>query len=257
MEFEMIEIIEHDGIRQIQMSRAPVNALNPELVQQLISCLREAGDDPRCEAVVLSSGQKVFSAGLDVVELAELDRREMTHFWSQFFKLLQTIACSRVPLATAITGHSPAGGAVMCLFSDYRVMSQGKYLIGLNETRVGLIIPRLLQNAMVRLTGPRVAERMLIAGSLVGPEEALKIGLVDALETDYDATVVNAIEWCKSLLALPRQAMLGNRDIAREHFARDFAENSASGVASFVDTWFTEEAQAVMAALVNQLKQKK
>jgi 3,2-trans-enoyl-CoA isomerase len=253
----MLEITDHGPIRQIKMVRPPVNALNPEFVQQLIHSLQQANSDPECDAVVISSKQGVFSAGLDVVELIQLEREDMTHFWGLFFELLETIACSRVPIATAITGHSPAGGAVMCLFSDYRVMSRGKYRIGLNETRVGLIIPPLLQNAMAHLVGPRVAEQMLVTGTLVEPEDALSVGLVDALESGYEATIERAIKWCEDLLALPRKAVLGNREIARAHYKRNFAENSASSITSFVNCWFSEEAQAVMHALVAQLKNKK
>ena len=253
----MLEITDHGNIRQVQMARPPVNALNTEFVEHLIGSLKKANEEQECRAIVLSAKQGVFSAGLDVVELAQLDRQGMIRFWSLFFELLETIACSKAPVAVAITGHSPAGGAVMSLFGDYRVMSRGKFLIGLNETRVGLIIPPLLQNAMGRLVGPRVAEKMLVAGTLVDPELALDIGLVDALENGYDATVENAIQWCKTLLQLPRQAVLGNRRIAREHFKQDFANNTAESISLFVDTWFSDEAQAVMAALIAKLKTKK
>lgn len=132
----MLEIINHGKIREIRLARPPVNALHPELVKLLTQTLRETGTE--CGAVVLSGRDGVFSAGLDVVELLQLDRQGMMAFWGAFIELLETIALSRVPVASAITGHSPAGGAVMCLMSDYRVMSRGDYLIGLNETRVGV-----------------------------------------------------------------------------------------------------------------------
>jgi len=250
----MLEIINHGKVCEIRLARPPVNALNLELVNQLIRSLRET--ETECGAVVLSGQQDVFCAGLDVVELMQLGREGMTDFWSTFFGLLETIACSPVPVATAITGHSPAGGAVMCLMSDYRVMSCGEYLIGLNETRVGLVIPPVLQNAMARLVGPRVAEHMLVAGTMIDPEDAFRTGFVDALETGYEATIQHAVQWCKDLLSLPRHSMLGNRAIARAHYKQEFASNTADSVASFVDTWFSDETQLVINALVDQLKSK-
>ena len=251
----MLEFINHGKIREIRLARPPVNALNSELVKLLTRSLREA--EAECSAVVLSGQQGVFSAGLDVVELMQLDREGMTDFWSAFFELLETIACSPLPVAVAITGHSPAGGAVICLLCDYRVMSRGEYYIGLNETRVGLIIPPVLQNAMARLVGPRVAEQMLVAGSMIDPEDAFKTGFVDALETDYEATIQHAVQWCEELLSLPRHSMLGNRAIARAHFRQEFAAHTGDSVASFVDTWFSDETQTVLNALVAQLKSKK
>ena len=251
----MLEISNHGRIREIRLARPPVNALNTDFVSLLTQSLNEASAE--CGAVILSGQDGMFCAGLDVVELIQLDREDMTNFWSAFFRLLESVACSPIPVACAITGHSPAGGAVISMLCDYRVMSRGTYLIGLNETRVGLIIPRVLQNAMARLVGPRTAEHMLVNGAMVNPEEALRIGFIDALENDFDATIRNAHQWCDQLLALPPQAMLGNRAIARAHFKQDFANDSANGVATFVNTWFSDEAQRVIRTLIDKLKSKK
>lgn len=250
----MLEIINHGLVRELRMARPPVNALNPELVKLLTQSLLDAQSE--CDAVVLSGQQGMFSAGLDVVELLQFDRDGMTEFWSAFFELLKTLACSPIPVAAAITGHSPAGGAVLCLMTDYRVMSGGHYKIGLNETRVGLVVPSLLHNAVSRLVGPRIAEQMLVAGTVIDPERAHEIGLVDALEADYQDTIQHAVRWCEEMLALPRHAMLGNRAIARAHFKQEFARYTGVGVAAFVDTWFSDEAQQVMHALIAQLQSK-
>jgi len=250
----MLEIINHGEIREIRLARPPVNALNTELVELLTKSLREAATDSG--AVVLSGREHVLSAGLAVVELMKLDREGIRNFWGKFFDLLETVARSPIPVAAAITGHSPAGGAVICLMCDYRVMSRGDYRIGLNETRVGLIIPPVLQNAMARLVGPRVAEHMLVDGTLIDSEEALKTGFVDALESGYQATIQHAVQWCEELLSLPRHAMLGNRAIARAHYKQEFASHTDESIASFVDTWFSDETQTVMNALVTQLKSK-
>lgn len=251
----MLEIINHGKVREIRLARPPVNALNASMVKRLTQSVAEATAE--CGAVVISGQDGLFCAGLDVVELIQLDRDGMQDFWGAFFELLETIACSPVPVAAAITGHSPAGGAVMCLMCDYRVMSRGDYHIGLNETRVGLIIPPVLHNAMARLVGPRTAEQMLVAGAMVDSQEAFKTGLVDALATDYSATITHAVGWCEDLLSLPQHSMLGNRAIARGHFKQEFAEYTGEGVAAFVDTWFSDETQAVIESLVAQLTGKK
>jgi len=227
----MLNITDHDRIREICLARPPVNALNSKLVELLTRSIKQAQSE--CDAVVLSGRDGLFSAGLDVVELMQYDRNGMTGFWTAFFELLRTTACSPVPVAAAITGHSPAGGAVICLMCDYRVMNRGDYRIGLNETRVGLIIPPVLHNTMARLTGPRVAEHMLVAGALVDSEEAFRVGLVDALETGHAATIEHAIKWCENLLSLPRHSMLGNRACARANFKKEFAAYTTDGVRAF------------------------
>jgi 3,2-trans-enoyl-CoA isomerase len=251
----MLNIINHGQVRELRLARAPVNALNTEFVKLLTQSVRDAGAE--CGAVVLSGQDGVFSAGLDVVELLQLDREGMREFWSAFYELLETVACSSIPVAAAVTGHSPAGGAVICMLCDYRVMSRGEYLTGLNETRVGLLIPPVLQNAMTRLVGPRIAEQMLVAGAMVGPDDAAKIGFVDALETGYEATIQHAIKWCENLLSLPQNSMLGNRASMRAHFKDEFTGHTTEGVESSVDAWFSDETQQVISTLVAQLKSKK
>lgn len=251
----MLNIINHGRVREIRLAKPPVNALNTELVKLLTQSVREA--EKQCGAIVLSGQDGMFSAGLDVVELVQLDRNGMTNFWSAFFELLETVACSSIPIAAAVTGHSPAGGAVIFMLCDYRVMRRGEYLTGLNETRVGLIIPPVLQNAMARLVGPRVAEQMLVAGAMIGPEDAARTGFVDALETGYEATIENALNYCENLLSLPQHSMLGNRANARAHFKDEFASHTAESVESFVDNWFSDETQQVINALITQLKSRK
>ncbi len=251
----MLNIINHGQVRELRLARAPVNALNTELVKLLTHSVREAMTE--FGAIVISGQDGIFSAGLDIVELMQFDRDGLREFWAAFFELLETVACSSIPIAAAVTGHSPAGGAVIFMLCDYRVMSSGKYLTGLNETRVGLIIPPVLQNAMARLVGPRIAEQMLVEGAMIGPEDAAKIGFVDALETGYEATIQHAINWCENLLSLPQHSMLGNRVNMRAHFKEEFASHNEASIESFVDTWFSDETQQVISALVAQLKSKK
>src|SRR5436190_22667482 len=129
----------HGGVRELRLSRPPVNALNPELITALRDELARAHLEG-CEAVVVSGARGRFSGGLDVPELLRLDRAQMRATWAQFFSLLRDLAFSQVPVVAAMTGHSPAGGTVLALFADYRVLAEGPHLVGLNEVQVGLSV---------------------------------------------------------------------------------------------------------------------
>lgn len=248
----MLNIIDHDDVRELRMERPPVNAFNPALVAALQEALAAAGRE--CSAVVLSGRPGMFSAGLDVPELLGLDHDGMRQFWKGYFGLLEALARSPVPVAAAITGHSPAGGAVVCLFCDYRVMSRGEFVFGLNETRVGLLVPEVIQQALVRLTGPHRAERLIVGGELLTPQAAKKAGLLDTLADDPETAVTEALAWCKQLTALPRHAMLGNRAMLRAELCGWFDKLGDAEVAHFVEGWFHPDAQAVLRQLVQQLK---
>ncbi|MGN6729846.1 MAG: enoyl-CoA hydratase/isomerase family protein [Rhodanobacteraceae bacterium] len=252
----MLERIEHDGgIRELRLARPPVNALNPELVHALREAVQSA---PRegANALVISGATGIFSAGLDVPTLLTLDRPAMRAFWSEFFALCGTLACSPIPIAAAITGHSPAGGAVLALFCDYRVMARGTYRIGLNEVQVGLTVPDCIQAGLRRLIGNYRAERLLVQGTMLDAEAALASGFVDEL-ADVDYVGARAIGWLGDVLQLPRQAMLSTRALARADLAALFADPASLPVEAFLDTWFAPEAQETLRAMVERLKAKK
>lgn len=250
----MLKSIDHGPIRELKMERPPVNALGSDLVNELNLALKEAAQSS--EAIIISGREGLFSAGLDVPELLQLDREGMSEFWRRFFGLLETIARSPVPVVAALTGHAPAGGAVITLFCDYRVMSRGEYVIGLNETQVGLLVPGVIREALIRLVGAHKAERMIVAGTLLSPDEALANGLVDALSDSAESTVTDALAWCNQHLALPAHAMLGNRSLLRQDICGFFDSLGEKDVAAFVDGWFGSKTQAVLHNLVEKLKNK-
>jgi Delta3-Delta2-enoyl-CoA isomerase len=249
----MLETIRHDAIQELRLARPPVNALDPALVRALREAIAEAHRDG-ARGIVLSGRTGMFSAGLDVPALLPLPRDELETFWRDFFALCADLACSPVPIVAAITGHSPAGGAVLAIMCDYRVMADGAFKIGLNETQVGLAVPAPIQAALRRLVGVYRAERLLVAGAMLDASEAKAIGFVDELVA-IDLVVPRAIAWLDELLRLPPNAMSGTRRIARADFVEVFQETGFR-LDDILDVWFAPEAQAVLGALVARLKSK-
>jgi len=252
----MLNLINHDhAIREIQLARPPVNALNLELVRALRSAVDAAVRDGS-RGIVLSGAQGLFSAGVDVPALLACDRVGVREYWREFFALCATLARAPIPLVAAITGHSPAGGAVLALFCDYRVMASGPFRIGLNEVQVGLIVPESIQLALRRVVGTYRAERLLVAGAMLESDQALACGFVDEL-TGIDQVTTRALHWLGELLALPTHAMLTTRRLARADLADAYADLDALPLDAFVDAFFHPETQTVLQALVAKLKAKK
>jgi Delta3-Delta2-enoyl-CoA isomerase len=251
----MLDILPHDGgIHEIRMARAPVNALDGALVAALREAIVGAPANG-ARGIVLSGAEGMFSAGVDVPALLQRDRAGVTDFWNEFFALCGAIAASPVPTVAAITGHSPAGGAVISLFCDYRIMAHGMYKIGLNEVQVGLSVPEPIQFAMRRILGNYRAERLLVSGAMVDAEQAHAIGLVDELAT-VEQVVVRSVLWLGELLKLPPNAMLRTRAIARADLVAVWGDTTALLDPGFIDDFFAEETQAVLQALVARLKSK-
>lgn len=253
-----VDVITHAGdIVELRLARAPVNALDPVLCNELRHALASA-IATGARGIILSGGPKVFSAGLDVPFLLSLgdDRAALKAAWEAFFDAARALAESGVPVVAAIAGHAPAGGCVLALCCDYRVMSSGPeadrpFRIGLNETQVGLVAPEGIQRLLRRVVGNHRAERMLVAGEMVEAERALRYGLVDEL-VDVDSVGTRSRSWLQQLLSLPREAMLETRRIARADVAQALQSQHIE-LDRFIDAWFAPPTQTALRALVAKL----
>jgi len=250
----MLEVIKHDTIHELRLAHPPVNAFDGGLIRALRRAV-ESAPAQGAHAVVISGRSGMFSGGLDVPALMSLDRSGMAALWADFLGLWRAVAASPVPTVAAITGHSPAGGMVVSLFCDYRIMARGAFRIGLNEVQVGLVVPPVIQAALRRLVGSHRAERLMVAGALLESEQALAVGIVDEL-IDTELVVGRAIAWLQELLKLPAQAMRETRRIARADLVALFDDDSDATGSDFVDHWFSTEAQSVLGALVARLRSK-
>ena len=222
----MLEIFDHETsmdpalgagvIREIRLARPPVNALNGKLLQAIVDAVTAARD---CAALVITGQPGVFSAGLDVPSILALERAGMVSVFATLWRAQQAIALSSMPVVFGITGHCPAGGTVLAMHGDYRVMAhksmeEGEFRLGLNEVQVGLFPGPVIHGAFRRLVGGHAAQ-LLTRGALIDPATALRVGLVDEL-CDAARCAARAVEVAREICALPREAMLRTRALARE-----------------------------------------
>jgi enoyl-CoA hydratase/carnithine racemase len=225
----MLELIDHPAnavvtegggtLREIRLARPPVNALNAGLLEALTEAVCGAGD----QSALLITGQPgVFSAGLDVPAILALDQAGMVRVFESLWHAQRAIASSAVPVVFGITGHCPAGGTVLAIHADYRVMARGDFRIGLNEVQVGLYPGPVIHGAFRRLVGGQAAQ-LLSRGALIDPDAAWRLGLVE--ETcELSQCVARALEVAREYCALPRDAMLRTRALARQDLVALFGE---------------------------------
>lgn len=269
----MIDVTDHGPVRLLRMNHPPANALGPEFLDALLDTLSRLESDAKVGGVgaeksigaaVLSGRPGMFSAGLDVPTLLRLDRDELAASWRQFYAVLRALAASSVPIVASITGHSPAGGAVLSLFCDHRVMAGGKFRIGLNEVRVGLALPEVILETLQHILGYHRAALLATSGSLVTAAEAHHLGLVDeVVEADGDAgDVATAVEeraltWARDLAGLPIRARNRTRALARQYLVRLVDSGLERDTEVLLDEWFSDETQGHLTALVERLSQKR
>lgn len=253
----LIEVINHGPIRELRLARPPVNALDTELCRHLIHAINQAMSDD-VHGIVLSGSERIFSAGMDVPHLLGHgdDKHKLLDSWQAFFGAVRTLAECRVPVVAALTGHAPAGGCVLALCCDYRIMARSidparPYAIGLNEVQVGLVAPEGIQRLLRRVVGQHRASVLLTTGAMVAAEQAVQIGLVDEL-ADGDRVVERAIAWLQGLLAMPQQPMLLTRAVAREDLHQALHPDLIQ-LDRFIESWYAEDTQQALQALAARL----
>lgn len=247
----MLEEFRHGDVHEIRFARPPANALNLELVVYLTSRLRALSQEG-ARAVVVSGQPGMFSGGLDVPQLITHDWNELQRFMRSVLALQHQLAVQPMPVVAAITGHCAAAAAVMVLFCDYRIMSDGPYKIGLNEVAVGLCPGRIAYQAFRRQVGARHADQLVVGGEFIDPRTAAQIGLVEALCAP-DAVIPQAIARAQAYLSLPQQAMSETRRIARQDLVQLCEQAMRDDSSSLHKNWFGEEAQQGLRALAQRL----
>ncbi len=250
----MLLTFQHGDVRELRLNRPPVNALTSELRSNLRQAIEQSAQEGT-RAVILSGLPGRFSGGLDVPLLLTLDKPAMSKLWRDLYATLEAIARSRIPVVAAITGHAPAGGTVLALFCDWRVMAQGEYKLGLNEVQVGIPLPPVIMGGLRRLVGPRRAEYLGVSGALISPEQALAAGLVDEVVPAADV-IPSALAWCGKMLALPKEAMSLTRREARRDLHQLFESGMDAELATVIANWWTPETQETLRSLVEKMKKK-
>lgn len=187
-----VALNEETGISTVTLQRLPVNSLNLELLQELCTIFDALEKDKSRGMILTSASSTVFSAGLDILEMYKPKPDRATDFWTTLQDTWLKLFGSSYPTVAAINGHSPAGGCLLALSCEYRVMVGPKYTIGLNETQLGIVAPKWFQYSMRNVISSRQTELALSTGQLFTTDEALKIGLIDEVATDKADAIAKA-----------------------------------------------------------------
>jgi Delta3-Delta2-enoyl-CoA isomerase len=250
----LIETRDLTEIRICTLSRPKANALNAQMVEELIQVVKATENEKAIRALVFESNQiGFFSAGFDVNEVFAYDQPEMRKFFLRFVELYDRLLRLPKPTVGALSGHVVAGGAFLALAFDARVMADGDYRFAVNEINFGAIVPSVVARLLSDVIGPREAARMILTGDSVGPKEALHLGLVDALAPGSDLSRV-ALERATTLGAKPETAFARNKlALHRDHgHLKEQADDSSTE--EFLDQWFSPECVQLRLALAESLR---
>lgn len=256
---------EATSLATMVLNRPPVNSLSLEMCRSISQNLKnlERNHPTVRSLLVTSSNPKIFSAGIAVEELYEPDPQRLALFWTSFQQLFIDLYLSRFATIAVLEGHAIAGGCLIALCADYRIITDdgnddGKKSngIGLNETKLGIAAPVWMADLMVRTVGTREAEKALGLGWLYTPEEARKVGLVDEVVVSEEIEE-RAEEVAKMWARIPATARVTTKRDCRERYVEELKARRGEDLSSFCDFVMREGVQENLGSYIDNLKRKK
>jgi len=242
-----------DNLLVLTLARGKANALNYALVEELYTAVAAAAEDGSVRGLVLASDRpRFFSSGFDIREVFAYDRQSMSAFFGRFIDVFESLYRFPKPVVAALSGHTFAGGAIMAIACDFRVMAEGDFGFALNEINLGLAVTPTIRHMLTDAVGVPRAKEILLSGEPLTPARALEIGLVRELAPAAEVRA-KAIAWAKLLASKPAGAY---REMKRALRGSDGTENEPSDRASlprFLDFWFSQEAEEARKAVAAKL----
>ena len=249
-----IKIIERKGYEIFQLNRGRANPIENNLVSDIRKNLARAKADKNIRGIILTGNTDgFFTVGLDLKELYYYDEKQIVAFWVNWFEMCMELTKFPKPMIAAINGHSPAGGCVIAITCDYRMMAAGEnYKIGLNEVAVGITVPEYIFQLYAFWIGKRLAYQNLMRGRLLTVEEALEINLIDEIH-EMDALLPAAEKEMKRLLNSPTKLMMDTKMNMRAELFDRLDNAPKPNVEAMLDAWFNPQARMVMKMMVDSL----
>jgi len=253
---ETLQVTTHKDYAVVKLNRGRANPMNWQMVKDLKQAFQDLAADDAVRGVVLTGGEGYFSVGLDVVELYSHDEAAFEAFWRDFISLAEQLFAFPKALVAAITGHSPAGGCVLALCCDYRIMAEGAYTIGLNELAVGVVVPEPIFALLGDATGRDKAYQFILEAALLSPQAAREANMVHEIcpmAEVMDRAVRRLRKWFVFDDSAWRQTKFNLRRALRETFNQDFDVLHGETVRH----WWSPDTRARIENLVNLLKMKR
>lgn len=245
---KFLDISIESGTATVTIDRPKVNALNVELVEELGECFSGLARDSGVNAVILTGQGSFFSFGFDVPGFMAYKKKSFQKYVMNFSKLTRKIFMFPKPVIAGLNGHAVAGGCILALSCDWRVMVKGKPEISLNELTFGSTVFTSVVEFLRFAVGSNNAQSVLYSGKMYAAEEALSLGLVD------EAVTESGFSGALNRIALD----YGGRDSAvfksakimlRSPTIKRVKKDEKSTITEFVDIWYSKSTRKNLAKI--------
>ena len=235
----------------LRIAAGKANALNESLLVSLNRILENINQSDE-RALVVTGEAGFFSAGFNLVELSQLDWPAMERFIRLFDKTMLRLYTMPMPVIAAINGHAIAGGCIIALQTDYRMMADSNGKIGLNETQLGLGLPKQVVEVLRATVPIGSVFPIALEGRLFSPHEAQEVGLIHNVVSP-DALESRAVAKAQELANLPAAGYVHVKRTLQRPILNAIETDAETAIDGWLDTWFSNDAQTKIKAAVQRL----
>jgi 3,2-trans-enoyl-CoA isomerase len=250
----MIKIEKRDQYEILVLNRGKGNPINNEMVTAIRENLARIKNDPETRGIIwIGNTPGYFSVGLDLKELYYYDETQIQVFWDNWDAMVMELIKFPKPMIAAINGYSPAGGCVLAVTCDYRMMSEGeKFVIGLNEAAVGIVVPEYIYQIYAFWIGSRQAYHNLLRGRLLSVQEAHDCKLVDEVHP-METLLPAAEKEMQRILRVPDNILINSKRHMRAAMVDRLEQVPKPDPKVKLAAWFDPKSRAMMKMIVDQL----
>jgi len=243
-----------DGLGILRLRAGNANAMNDRVWEALTSGLKEARE-ASLQGLILTGYDRFFSAGLDLIEIYEFDREQMHRFITHWENTMIDLFAFPLPVVAAINGAAAAGGCLMALACDYRVMAQ-EATIGMTGIRLGISLPAAALEIFREVVPAANLAHVLYSGKLFNSDEALKLGLVNEV-IQKEALVETALTRLQEFAPHAGNPVAALKNALRQNTLARIKQSADEMREKFLEIWFSPVARQGIEEIRNELLAKK
>ncbi|WP_372714843.1 enoyl-CoA hydratase/isomerase family protein [Ilyobacter sp.] len=237
-----VTLKKQDGVGILTISRGNVNPINEKFVDELTVAFKTIEKDKEINSVILTGYGKFFSFGFDIPEFLSYSKENFSGYVKKFTELYTLIFTFSKPVIASLNGHTMAGGCMLAMACDYRIMASGKSKISLNELTFGATVLAGSVEMLRFIVGNANSSKILYSGKMYSSQEAKEMGLIDEVAELEDLTSIS-LEKAKDLGDRSSEAFHSIKKLIRKPVAEEMKKREIESIKEFVEIWYSSSTQ--------------
>jgi enoyl-CoA hydratase len=237
----MIERTLHEGILTLRLAHGKASALDVELLDALQRELD--GVTPEVRALILTGTGSIFSAGVELFRLTKEGADYVRRFIPLLSRVVRALFTFPRPVIAAVNGHAIAGGCILVLAADARLMAEGTGRIGVPELLVGVPFPAAALETVRFAVPPNQVQSLIYTGRTLPPQQALTAGLIDEVVPPTDL-LTRAQEIAQQFARIPSETYRLTKQALRAETLARIDRASESSDPAVLEVWLAAETHA-------------